>query len=342
MKNFIFTLMMVCFVFGTVNAQKRISFLHDPGVNAEQVGLEQALRDKGYTVDVSYTPFDFTALATYDLIIVSKGISSSDFVAADWNTVIKPVFVLSTFATRDSRMKLIQGTVVNPADGSLVDPNLITNGVPQANTNGSFDAVFNGVTTGAAFPYFKRSYNFLDYYLTDWKLDQNSGKPLVVLPDDASVGGGAVIMARWLPGVECYPGAGIHAGWRSFMDIGTDDDATPTTYNFDNYTPTSLKLFLNEVAFLMDPITGVRDLKNESQVKVYPNPSTDGRLTIKLKDSKIKKFNIQIYTITGMQVYNKYFETTGNISINSGLGKGMYLLVVSSDGNKSAQKIVIN
>lgn len=333
----------VAFLTTPKTASKHIAFLHNPQVPVMQVGLKEALENKGYTVDVSYTPFDFEALGTYDLIIVSKGISSSDFWDYEsWNSLKAPVFVLSTFAARDSRMKLIQGSVVNPADAALIDSTLITNAVPIVNGDGSFDHVFDGVTTGASFPFYKWMYNYLDYSLDNWQADQNTGKPLVVLDTDASVGAGKVIMARWEPGTEAYPGSGVLSGRRSFMDIGTDDDAG-NGYNYDNYTDVSLKLFLNEVELLMESSTvGVKDLKAESQLKVYPNPSINGKYTVEMKNSKSLSMNVKIYTVTGMQVYNQTFDSTGNININSGLGKGMYLMVVT-DNNRSkfSQKIVI-
>lgn len=324
--------------------QKRIAFLHDPSTPVQQIGLEQALKDKGYTVDVSYTPFDFTTLATYDLIIVSRGVSSSNFTEyLKWNDLKVPIFILSTYAARDSKMRLINGQNVSPADGSTIDKNLITNAVPVANEDGTYDAIFNGVTTdGNAFEYFTWMYCYLDYTLANWAADANNGKPLAVLDNSASQGGaGSVVMARWEPGMEAYPGTGILAGRRSFMNLGTDDNAP--LFNYDNYTASSLKLFMNEVENLTSTSTvGVKNLKTEAKLKVYPNPSLDGRFTIEMKGLKSWTANVQIYTIAGMLVYDKNFDSNRNISINSGLTKGMYLLIVSANGNKSSQKIVIN
>ena len=344
MKNLLLILVLVSFVFSSSYGQKRIAFLFDP-TNPQtdlQVGTIAALQGAGYTVDVSYTPFDFTVLGGYDLIIVGRGVSSSDFVPADWDLVAKPVLCLSPFAARDAKLDLIQGAVATPGDLTTIDKTLITNAVPQKNADGTLDVVFNGVTTGAAFPMYTWGYCFLDYQLSDWTLDKNTGTPLVILAPDATMDGspGAVIMARWKPNTECYAGAGVHVGWRSWLCLGTDDDAG-TSFNLDNYTPTSLKLVLNEVAFLLNPLTGVKDMTNESQLKVYPSPSTDGKFNIEMKSSNSKVANVKIYTVTGMQVYNKTFESTGNISVNSGLTKGMYLMQVNADGNKSSQKIVI-
>ena len=150
MKKLIFTLLMLCFGYSAMFAQtaKRIAFLTDPTTPAEQVGLEAALRAEGYTVDVSYTPFDTVALAGYDLIIVSRGVSSGDFDQYQtWNRIPKPIFILSTFAVRDSRMRFLNGANVNPSDSTLIDGNKITNAVPIANKDGvTYDSVFNNVS----------------------------------------------------------------------------------------------------------------------------------------------------------------------------------------------------
>jgi hypothetical protein len=67
---------------------------------------------------------------------------------------------------------------------------------------------------------------------------------------NATKGAGTIQMVRWEPGKEAYPGSGVHAGYRSYINIGADDSANPVHYNYCNYTDASLRLFLNEVAFL--------------------------------------------------------------------------------------------
>ena len=157
MKKLIFTLLILCFGLTVIFGQtaKRIAFLTDPTNRADngtvpawQVGLDSALIGEGYTVDVSYTPFDTVALAGYDLIIVSRGVSSGDFDQYQtWNRIPKPIFILSTFAVRDSRMRFLNGANVNPSDSTLIDGNKITNAVPIANKDGvTYDSVFNNVS----------------------------------------------------------------------------------------------------------------------------------------------------------------------------------------------------
>ena len=353
MKKLIFTLLMLCFGCSAIFAQtaKRIAFLHDPSVAVAQSGLMANLRTAGYAVDSFYKTdagvFDYVALAGYDLIIVSKGATSSDFVdTAAWDSIKVPVFVLSVQATRSSRMLLINTTTaVTPTTDQMTlwPVDQITDALPVANADGTtYDEVFSGVTTGGLFPFYKWAYIFPDYYYSDWQLDKLTGKLLVVLPDTASWGGGAVLMARWAPGTVPYNGANIHKSYISYMDIGADDDHQQ--YNYDNYTSASLKLFMNEVAFLIKQKNGagISKLGIKSQFNVYPNPSSNGRFIIDLSEAKLQTTNIQIYSITGQLVYAKDVKLSGNISINSGLNKGMYLMVVNVDGNKLTRKIVIN
>ena len=80
-------------------------------------------------------------------------------------------------------------------------------------------------------------------------------------------------------------------------------------------------------------------LRSEQKVNLYPNPSSDGRFMISL--SSQGKANVKIFSIIGTQVYDKNFETSGNLNINSQLEKGIYLIVVNSNGSKATGKMVI-
>jgi hypothetical protein len=353
MKKLIFTLLMVVMGFSAIFGQtpKRIAFLTDPTNGTPQYGIEAALRGEGYTVDISYTPFDTVALAAYDMILVSRGVSSSDFSSYQtWNRMTTPILILSAYAVRDTKMRFLNGQEVSPADSNLINPNMITNAVALPNKDGvTYDSVFNNVVkNGTQFPFYKGMYCYLDYYLSDFNLDANTGKPLVKINDTATDGAGSLIMVRWEPGVEAYAGTGILHGRRTYLDIGTDDNATPTHFNMDNYTPLSLTLFKNEVKHLLGfpipkwVVTKVSALKNVDQFKLYPNPATNGKFVIEVKDAYAKSANVQIYTLTGQQVYSRNFNASESMNVNSGLANGMYLLVVNIDGNKTSQKIIIN
>ena len=237
-------------------ASGSIALLQKPGMHDPQYGLIDALETEGYTVDTLYTPFNFTTLGTYDMVIISRTVNSSDFTAyASWNALDVPVLVLSSYCVRDSRMKLINASVVSTPDGSQVSTGLVTDGVPIANGDGSYDPIFNGVTTGStAFEYVTWFYDYLDYTPADFVTDSNTGKSLVKLASDATVGAGNILMARWDPNTIAYSGAGTHVNYRTYMNLGADDNLM-THYNMDSYTTQSLTLFLNEVAFLIGDVS---------------------------------------------------------------------------------------
>jgi hypothetical protein len=253
MRNIFFTLMMICLGCNSLHAQKRIAFLQAPGMmHGPQIGLQNALKAEGYIVDTSYAPFDWETLTGYDLVIVSRATSSGQFMdAVSWNALDVPVMVLNSWCVRDPRMRLINADVVATDTGGQVSAALITKVVPIANGDATYDSIFIGVSAGgAAFTYVKWFYDYLNYYVSDFTADMNTGKPLVMLSDSAKTGAGAVMMARWEPGKEAYPGSGIHVNYRTYMNIGADDNSG-LYFNMDSYTDASLKLFLNEVSFLL-------------------------------------------------------------------------------------------
>ena len=231
----------------------KVAFLQNPLVTIDQDGLIQALENGGYTVETLYTPFNFPALNGYDLVILGRAVSSGDFTDfASWNSLDVPVIVLNSYCIRNSRLKLMNiGSVLATADGSTVSSSLVTNAVPVPAADGTCDPVLNGIaSSGVSFGYSKWFYDYISYRPADFITGSNTGKPLVVLADNASKGAGTVLMARWEPGREAYPGSGIHAGYRTYINIGADDSSVPVHYNYESYTDATLKLVLNEVAFL--------------------------------------------------------------------------------------------
>ena len=231
----------------------KIAFLQNPSVQGRQEGLIQRLIDEGYTVTTLYAPFNFTALGDYDLIILGRAVSSGDFTDyASWNSLNIPVIVLNSYCLRNNRLRLLNiSSVVPAADGSIVSSSLITNAVPVAVADGKCDPVFTNIaTSGVSFGYNKWFYDHINYFPADFIAGSNTGKPLLILAGNASKGAGTVLMARWEPNREAYPGSGIHSGYRTYLNLGADDSAVPVHYNYENYTDASLNLLINEVAFL--------------------------------------------------------------------------------------------
>lgn len=97
-------------------------------------------------------------------------------------------------------------------------------------------------------------------------------------------------------------------------------------------------IFTKELVFT----TGVAENKMKNKIlNVYPNPATSVvNLTFVGEDNT----QINLYDVTGKEVFAKNISTTGinQEAINvSELPKGIYFLMLTSNNNKSTQKIII-
>ncbi|NOR74532.1 MAG: T9SS type A sorting domain-containing protein [Draconibacterium sp.] len=87
----------------------------------------------------------------------------------------------------------------------------------------------------------------------------------------------------------------------------------------------------------------INEKQNSPELKIYPNPSKNGKVTIDFNTHKISE--IQLTNITGKQVFRKKFtfaENKKQLQLND-IPNGMYLLKVKSIDNKIVvQKFIIS
>ena len=85
-------------------------------------------------------------------------------------------------------------------------------------------------------------------------------------------------------------------------------------------------------------VTGVNDIENISDIKIYPNPSKSGNFTVESE----KPLNLIIVSIEGKVLFNqKINQYKTNLKTN--LPKGMYLVKLIFENNKQAiQKLIIS
>ena len=78
----------------------------------------------------------------------------------------------------------------------------------------------------------------------------------------------------------------------------------------------------------------------ENNLKIYPNPVTQGAFTIETKESKDAKY--ELYDLSGKVLIpsQKLNSGANRISVN-GIQSGVYLLKLISDGNTVSKKIII-
>ena len=80
------------------------------------------------------------------------------------------------------------------------------------------------------------------------------------------------------------------------------------------------------------------------QINTCYNPGVEA-ITIEFKDKKNNtgSFNVELYSVLGVAVYNKTFSKQNIIEIPvRGLKKGMYVIVVSDEKNSVKKRVLIN
>lgn len=232
--------------------------VNDLGAIEEQ-GLITDLRQRGFTVDVTYnntvqytTDFDFSfdALNDYDLVILGRGVSSGDFTdAADWAAVETPIITFSAYLMRSSRLQLINSASASRevADGTTVDVDRVTNV-----TINDAHPVFNGMDMDmdGEIEYLTWFYDYIAYGADTFEMNHNATL-LATLKHDMGPGDGTVAMAYWDAGVETYPGGPVLAGKRATFLMGSDDNSTPKLRNFTAFTDESTIAFHNLIKYLL-------------------------------------------------------------------------------------------
>jgi arabinogalactan endo-1,4-beta-galactosidase len=93
-------------------------------------------------------------------------------------------------------------------------------------------------------------------------------------------------------------------------------------------------------AFRTEVSTGVNEIINGSGCLVYPNPSIHGSVNIEIKGmTGISR--IGIYELDGRLINEQALEDLSKVSLEPGLRKGVYILVVSNKDIKFVQKVVV-
>ena len=86
---------------------------------------------------------------------------------------------------------------------------------------------------------------------------------------------------------------------------------------------------------------GISAGTNKSEIKIYPVPN-DGAFWIDFENVE-ETLDVRLYDTVGKLKFQKYYQNTNLIHINSELSDGLYqLLIVSSSGLEHRTKILIN
>ena len=86
-------------------------------------------------------------------------------------------------------------------------------------------------------------------------------------------------------------------------------------------------------------VTGVDDINNRSNIKLYPNP-TNNKVTLTLNETR-RSISVVMRDVGGRSVLDKVFENKRNISLNlENLDAGIYFMNVTFDDETSVVKLI--
>jgi hypothetical protein len=89
-------------------------------------------------------------------------------------------------------------------------------------------------------------------------------------------------------------------------------------------------------------VTSLDEVVNETNVSVYPNPSS-GKFTISTKESIIGKTEVIMYNVLGAKVYAQSINMNGKTAeiVAEELPSGIYLLQLTNNGKQYTQRVTI-
>ena len=121
----------------------------------------------------------------------------------------------------------------------------------------------------------------------------------------------------------------------------TNSNETLVQFSIDSDEPQSLSDNRFEIIFTQN-VLGV-DTFNESLLTVFPNPVSNGQLTLNLVNGNLRDANIEIYNMLGQKVLSENVSTsTQQTTINtSKLNSGVYIVNATIAGNTISKRIII-
>lgn len=300
--------------------------------------LDQAMIDTltkwGATVDFIYTTdacFDYERLNNYNLVLICRGCRSGNFTdGAGWSTVKTPVLCLTGYITLNYAMNLISSPkLIGPNGADLLNPDPSI--VQYAKIFEPADTAFYNISImGDSIPYNTWIYDYITYTADSFAAN-NNGKLLAAytgLPSDS--GNNAVTMARWLPDSLTYDGGVTPQGYRTYMQMGTDNNITPNILNHFQFTEETYQVFKNEMRYLMSlyqpEITYDTSIKcNDATLRqIFLNGSpltnfwpTGNTFQLQLTIEELLSTTVSAYSIfAGTQItYNDYDSLNNTLKI---------------------------
>ncbi len=97
-------------------------------------------------------------------------------------------------------------------------------------------------------------------------------------------------------------------------------------------------------SFAIEQSSAVGSIESNGDFKVWPNPSTDGKLYFRVDNFKAQDFTVDVYNITGKVVLSQDYKMANKSAYTlntSNLPKGMYIVTIKAAEQMYHQKIIV-
>lgn len=216
-----------------------------------------------------------------------------------------------------------------------------------SNTNGT--EVYGNYSIGVS-PDVSANTDGINYFSRFMVLNENAFILPVTITNFKAWQDGVKAKLSWISNNETNIEAYVierSADNRSYTAIGNvkamGSVALSIPYNFTDVLPLSGKNYYRIKVIEKDGkhfYTNIQtlDFIRNFVVRTYPNPVTDGRLTVQLNNDKAGQFILNLYSADGKIVFTDYINHAGgfaayNISLPASLAKGVYVLKIKGRDN---------
>ncbi len=252
-------------------------------------------------------------------------------------------------------------TIIRIEDGGTLTLELLSSLNLDDNDGDKIILVSNNSTLNVTFP---SAIIFGDFWDLNWYTEPTTTGPAVlengVLPIELlyfrAEQEGSVVQLEWATSLEenfDYFTLQRSIDGMNFEKIAEIHGAGNTTekqiYNYTDRNPLPGNLYYRLKATDFDGTFEFFDIitlrftgKESRTVALYPNPATDGRVTLRLNYRPTSPVSVVIYDQMGRQYMTKMMEgTSETFVLPSGMRKGMYLVRITDDQNKLMAKFSV-
>jgi hypothetical protein len=100
------------------------------------------------------------------------------------------------------------------------------------------------------------------------------------------------------------------------------------------------KVFGEVEITISNQATGI-SIDEDTTIKVFPNPSINGKFTISLLNKNLKNTQLNIFNMNGQLVFSQANMSYGTNEISAGLNKGIYAIQVTGNDFNYMSKIIV-